>query len=78
MSKKQIVRFLKKVTVYNLFMATVVTFATLYICYRAGDISSGTVTALCGLWSFELGLSALIKVTENKIVKKEKEDDITV
>ena len=64
---------------YSLLMASIVTAGTLYICYRANEISGAIVTALCGLWSIELGLGALIKVSENKDVKKEdqKEEEFT-
>lgn len=72
MTKKRIIRFLKFVTMYSLLMASFVTVAVLYICYRANEISGTVVTALCGLWSIELGLSALIKVSEGKTVQNEK------
>ena len=78
MSKKEKLRFLKLVMIYTLIMASIVTFGTLFICYRAGDISSGTVTALCGLWSIELSLSAWIKVSEGKDIKKKKDEEMSV
>ena len=78
MSTKAKLRFLKLVMIYTLFMASIVTLGTLYICYRANEISAGTVTALCGLWSIELSLSAWIKVSEHKDLKKKKDEEITV
>jgi len=76
--KKKTIRFLKCVMIYVLIMASIVTFGTLYICYRAGEISGAVVTALCGLWSIELSLSAWIKVSEGKTVEKKKDEEITV
>ena len=55
--------------IYSLAMSTIVTVAVLLIGWRAVEISSGTVTALAALWSVELTLSALIKVTEGKEIK---------
>lgn len=75
MNQKRIIRFLKVVTLYSLLMATFVTGAVLYISYRAGEISGTVVTALCGLWSIELTLGAIIKVSEGKEVKKPKKDE---
>lgn len=66
-------RFLKKVMIYNLIMATIVTLAALYISYLARDISGSVVTPLCALWSIELSLSAWIKITEGKEIKIEKQ-----
>lgn len=70
MSKKKRIRFLKLVLIYSLVMATVITFGALLIGWRAVDISSGTVAALCGLWSIELGLSAFVKISEGKTLPK--------
>ena len=84
MSKRKVLRFLKAVMLYTLMMGSVVTIATLYICYRAGEISGTVVTALCGLWSIELALGAYIKVSEGKAIKKEhttqptEDEEITV
>lgn len=71
-NKRERLRFLKKIMVYNLAMATIVTLATLYICYLSRDITGSVVTPLCALWSIELSLSAWIKITEGREVKIEK------
>lgn len=71
--KKERLRFLKKVMIYNLVMATIVTLAALYISYLAREISGSVVTPLCVLWSIELSLSAWIKITEGKEIKAEKQ-----
>lgn len=67
---KSNVRYLKKIINICLVMSAIITFVTLAICWRAGEISSGIVTALCAIWSIELALSALIKITEGKTVEK--------
>lgn len=64
MSEKKKTRFLKKIVMYSVAMLTVITITTLAICARAGEIASGTVTALCGAWGLELGLNAFIKKGE--------------
>lgn len=71
--KKERLRFLKKVMIYNLIMATIVTLAALYISYLAREISGSVVAPLCALWSIELSLSAWIKITEGKEIKTEKQ-----
>ena len=53
--------YLKKVIAYCLAMSTAVTLGALAIGWRACQLPSGTVTALCGLWSIELALGAWIK-----------------
>lgn len=73
--KKERRRFLKKVTIYNLIMATIVTLVTLYISYLAREISGSVVTPLCALWGVEFSLSAWIKITEGKEIKPEKQTE---
>ena len=84
MNKRKVLRFLKCVMLYALMMGAIVTIGTLFICYRAGEISGAIVTPLVGLWSIELALGAYIKVSEGKEVEKkespkvEEEEEITV
>ena len=74
-SRKERLRFLKKIMIYNLIMATIVTLATLYICYLSKEITGSVVTPLCALWSIELSLSAWIKIAEGKEIKIEKQEE---
>ena len=74
-NKRERLRFLKKIMVYNLAMATIVTLATLYICYLSKEITGSVVTPLCALWSIELSLSAWIKIAEGKEIKIEKQEE---
>ena len=71
-SKKEKLRFLKKIIIYNLIMSTIVTLAALYVSYLARDITGSVVAPLCGLWGIELGLSAWIKITEGREVQENK------
>lgn len=73
MNKKSKARFLKRIMVYSLVMATIVTLAALGICWRTGEITGAVVTALCSLWSIELALGAWIKITEGKAEKNTKD-----
>ena len=60
--------------IYSLFMSTFVTAAALFIGWKALELPSGTVTALCALWSIELSLGAFIKVSEGKELSKKVKD----
>ena len=57
-------------------MATIVTFVFLYVCYIAKEPSGSVAAALCSLWGVELGLSALIKVSEKDENEKKDEGSI--
>ena len=73
--KKERLRFLKKIMIYSLIMATITTLGALYICYKANEITGAVITPLCGLWSIELSLSAWIKIAEEKENIKEKKEE---
>ena len=72
--KRERLRFLKKIMIYSLIMATVVTVGALYICYKSNEITGSVITPLCGLWSIEFSLSAWIKIAEGKEIKKKEEN----
>lgn len=70
MSKRAKLRFLKVIMIYSLAMSTLVTLVALLIGWRSLELSSGTVSALCVLWSIELALGAWIKISEGKAPPK--------
>lgn len=70
MSEKKKRRFSKAVVAYCLAVCTVITAVTLAICWRTGELNSGIVATLCGLWGGELLLLCVKRVTDAGTVKK--------
>lgn len=71
MSKKAKSRFLKRIMIYCLIMASILTLGTLCICLKVESIDAGIITPLAALWSLELVLGAWLKTSETKHAKKE-------
>ncbi|HPE16114.1 MAG TPA: hypothetical protein PK597_04080 [Oscillospiraceae bacterium] len=51
--------FSKFMVLYCVLISTAITAAVLRICWKGGEITAGTVTALFGLWGGELLLLCL-------------------
>ena len=62
MSKKKQHAFSKAVVIYCLLLCTIITVASLAICWRAGEINAGVVSTLAGLWGGELLLLCIKRV----------------
>lgn len=70
MSEKKKRRFSKCVVLYCLAVCTLITVVVLAISWRTGELNSGIVATLCGLWGGELLLLCVKRVTDAGTVKK--------
>ena len=66
MTKRDKMRYLKKVVLYCLAFASLVVVAGLVICWRTGNDPTGVVTAAIGFFGAELALSCLTKIFADK------------
>lgn len=67
MTKRDKMRYLKKVVLYCLAFTSLVVVAGLVICWRTGNDPTGVVTAAIGFFGAELALSCLTKIfADNK------------
>ncbi len=64
MSEKKKRRFSKGVVLYCLLICTLITVVVLAISWRTGELNSGIVATLCGLWGGELLLLCVKRVTD--------------
>ena len=62
MSEKKKRRFSKGVVLYCLLICTLITVVVLAISWRTGELNSGIVATLCGLWGGELLLLCVKRV----------------
>jgi len=74
MSRKAKSRFLKRIMIYCMVMASLLTIGALYISLKTGSLDGGVVAPLAALWSIELALGAWLKVTEGKTLQKKQDD----
>ena len=70
MSEKKKRRFSKCVVLYCLVICTLITVVVLAISWRTGELNSGIVATLCGLWGGELLLLCVKRVTDAGTLKK--------
>ena len=73
MTKKSKMRFSKWIVLYCVLIGTIITGAALIISYRAGEVTSGVITALLTFWGGELMLLCLTKVLGDKPQKDTKD-----
>ena len=66
MTKRDKMRYLKKVVLYCLAFTSLVIVAGLVICWRTGNDPTGVVTAAIGFFGAELALSGLTKIFADK------------
>ena len=66
MTKRDKMRYLKKVVLYCLAFTSLVVVAGLVICWRTGNDPTGVVTAAIGFFGAELALSCLTKIFADK------------
>lgn len=66
MTKKQKMRFLKKIVVFCMIFPAVFGAAGLIVCLRTMSDPTGIVQAVITAYTVELGLSCLTKITEKK------------
>lgn len=64
MSEKKKRRFSKGVVLYCLLICTLITVVVLAISWRTGELNSGIVATLCGLWGGELLLLCVKRVAD--------------
>ena len=62
MSKKNKIRYLKKVVLYCIGFASAVVGAGLFVCWRQGYDPTGIVAACITFFGAELGLACLTKI----------------
>lgn len=70
MSEKKKRRFSKGVVLYCLLICTLITVVVLAISWRTGELNSGIVATLCGLWGGELLLLCVKRVLDGGEAKR--------